>query len=269
MITLAALHVYPVKSCRGIELASAKLTVGGLAHDREWMIVDDTGRFLTQRVVPRMALIDTALTDCALILRAPDAGAVSIALDHRGDSIETVIWRDRCRGIDQGEDAAAWVSQFLGRHARLVRFHSAQVRHSDREWTGDAVAQTRYADGFALLAISRASLEDLNGRLPEPVPMDRFRPNLVLDGLPPYGEDELQEFGAGEVRLRAVKPCTRCVITTTDQAVGAATGPEPLRTLKTYRWNEQLRGATFGQNVIVLSGTGADLRRGQQLQECR
>ena len=99
--------------------------------------------------------------------------------------------------------------------------------------------------------------------------MDRFRPNLVLDDLPPYGEDELQEFGAGEVRLRAVKPCTRCVITTTDQGIGAATGPEPLRTLKTYRWNKQLRGATFGQNVIVLSGAGAELRRGQQLQECR
>ena len=269
MITLAALHVYPVKSCRGIELASAMLTDEGLAHDREWMIVDDTGRFLTQRVVPRMALIDTDLTSEALILRAPGAGAVSIALDHRGDSIDTLVWRDRCLGIDQGENAAAWISQFLGRHARLMRFHPEQVRRSDRAWTGDAIAQTRYADGFALLAISRASLADLNARLPVPLPMDRFRPNLVLDDLPPYGEDALQEFGAGEIRLRAVKPCTRCVVTTTDQATGTPMGQEPLRTLKTYRWDKRLRGVTFGQNVIVLSGRGAELRRGQQLQEYR
>jgi uncharacterized protein YcbX len=133
-------------------------------------------------------------------------------------------------------------------------------------WTGGLDAYSRFADGFALLVISLASLEDLNARLPEPLPMNRFRPNLVLDGLAPYGEDAVGDLRVGEVRLRRVKPCTRCSITTTDQATGVVDGNEPIRTLRTYRWDAALRGVTFGQNFIVVSGAGADLRVGTELR---
>jgi uncharacterized protein YcbX len=144
-----------------------------------------------------------------------------------------------------------------------VRFDAAHRRPSDPAWTGSAPAYARFADGFAMLAISTASLDDLNSRLGKALPMNRFRPNLVLEGLPPYGEDGLGEFCIGdEVRLRAVKPCTRCAITTTDQETGLVDGVEPLQTLKTYRWNRALRGVAFGQNVIVLQGAGRTLARG-------
>jgi hypothetical protein len=173
------------------------------------------------------------------------------------------VWGDRCEAFDQGEDAAGWIGALLGREARLVRFDPAARRRSDPDWTGAVEAHTRFSDGFTLLVVSRASLGDLNSRLSAELPMERFRPNLVLDGLPAYGEDQLHEIEADGVRLRIVKPCTRCSIATTDQRTGAVAGEEPLRTLKTYRWNAQLRGVTFGQNTIVIEGAGRALGRGQ------
>lgn len=266
MITLAALHVYPVKSCRGIQLAEATVGDAGLEHDREWMIVTPDGRFLTQRECPRLATVAVSLDGDALRLETPSHGGVSVPLDHRGAPLEVTVWRDRCRAFDQGDVAAAWLGDLLGRDARLVRFDPQRRRLSDLAWTGGLEAVNRFSDGFALLAISRASLQDLNSRLPAPLPMDRFRPNLELDSLPPYGEDQLGDLLAGPVRLRRVKPCARCVITTTDQATGSVAGDEPLRTLKTYRWDASLRGVTFGQNLIVVAGAGTRLRQGQSLQ---
>ena len=267
MITVSGLCVYPVKSCRGIALQRARLTPGGLAHDREWMIVGPGGRFLTQREEPGLSLIGVELDPVSITLSAPGAGSVSVSLAHCGETVETRVWGDRCRAIDQGDAAAGWVSDVLGRDARLVRFDPKETRYSDPAWTGEVEAQNRFSDGFALLAISVASLRDLNARLDAPLPMDRFRPNLVLDGLPPYGEDALHEIGPGSPYLRAVKPCTRCIVTTTDQSSGRIDGPEPLRTLKSYRWDEELRGVIFGQNMIVLPGVSAELRVGQLLRE--
>jgi uncharacterized protein len=146
-----------------------------------------------------------------------------------------------------------------------VRFDPAHRRASDPAWTGGLTALNRFADGFALLAISRASLADLNERLAVPLPMDRFRPNLVLDGLPPYGEDQLEDLVAGAVRLRRGKPCARCRVTTTNQATGEVEGEEPLRTLKTYRWDPALKGVMFGQNMFVVAGAGEMLRVGMGL----
>jgi len=265
VITLAELHLYPVKSCRGIGVQEGSLTAAGLEHDREWMIVTPEGRFVTQREQPRLALIETALDVSTLTLHAPQAGSTTVPLGYRGRTVEVTVWKDRCLAFDQGEDAARWLSAFLGRPLRLVRFDAARLRPSSAEWTGGVEAPNRFSDGFPLLAISRASLDDLNARLPAPLPMDRFRPNLVLDGLPPYGEDGLHDLVAGEVRLRRVKPCTRCSITTTNQSTAVVEGEEPLRTLKTYRWDAVLRGVTFGQNLIVVAGAGARLRVGLQL----
>ena len=265
MVTLASLHIHPVKSCRGIAVRDALLTPAGLEHDREWMIVTPEGRFLTQREQPRLALIGTALAESALVLEAPGAGRLAVPLEVGGDAIDVTVWRDRCRALDQGEEAARWLSEWFGRPLRLARFDPRERRLSDAAWTGGLDAPTRFADGFALLAISRASLDDLNARLPAPLPMNRFRPNLVLDGLPPYGEDLLEDLVAGPVRLRRAKPCARCKVTTTDQATGTVEGEEPLRTLKTYRWSPELRGILFGQNLIVVAGAGARLQAGMEL----
>jgi hypothetical protein len=267
VITLAELHVYPVKSCRGIALEEARLTEAGLEHDREWMIVTPDGRFTTQRERPRLALVETRLTPGALVLSAAGHGSVAVPFEHDGAPLEVTVWRDRCRAHDQGEDAARWLSAFAGCELRLVRFDPSHRRPSDPAWTGGLEALARFSDGFALLAIARASLADLNTRLATPLPMNRFRPNLVLDGLPPYGEDRLEDLVAGNARLRRAKPCARCVVTTTDQSTGERDGEEPLRTLKSYRWDPALKGITFGQNLIVAGGAGSWLRVGMALND--
>jgi uncharacterized protein YcbX len=265
LITVASLHVYPVKSCRGVERTEARLTEAGLEHDREWMIVTPEGRFVTQREQPRLALISPSLDDQGLHLTAPGVPGIAVPFDFQGGPVQVTVWRDRCQAYDQGEVAARWLSDYLGRPLRLVRFDPSHRRPSDAAWTGGVDAVSRFSDGFALLAISLASLADLNARLAVPLPMNRFRPNLVLDGLPPYGEDALSDLAVGGIRLRRVKPCTRCSITTTNQMTGAVEGDEPLRTLKTYRWDAALRGVKFGQNLIVVTGDGEHLRSGMEL----
>jgi len=252
LISIASLYVYPVKSCAGIAVERARVDTPGLVHDREWMIVTPAGRFLTQRELPRLALIRTRLDEGVLELGAPEAGPIQVPWDVDGARTDVRVWQDRCTAIDCGEQPAGWLSRILGREVRLVRFAPTERRPSAREWTGDAEGLSRFADAFALLTISLASLEDLNARLDVPLPMNRFRPNLVLAGSAAYDEDRMHELTAGTVRLRAVKPCTRCAITTTDQSTGTVDGVEPLRTLKTYRWSNELRGVMFGQNLIVL-----------------
>ena len=248
---IAALQVYPVKSCAGIALDTARLHPTGLAHDREWMVVDPVGHFLTQRDAPRMALLGTALDASTLTLRAGDA-ALQLPLDHDGPLREVVVWRSRVPAFDAGEPAAQLLSDFLGRPARLVRFDRRHARLSNQDWTGAQQAPNFFSDGYPVLVVSQASLADLNRRLAVPLPMDRFRPNVVLGGVGPWAEDALGDVAFGEARLRIVKPCTRCVITTTDQARGERDGEEPMRTLKTFRYDAALRGVAFGQNAIVL-----------------
>jgi MOSC domain-containing protein len=252
VITIESLHVYPVKSCRGIDLDEAHLEPAGIEHDREWMIVTPQGRFLTQREVPQLALIRPCLAADTLTLETAGREPIAVPIDATGTSLEVTIWRDRCAAVDLGNEPARWLSEFLGRDVRLVRFAPDAMRPSDSAWTGAVAGYSRFADAFALLAISAASFADLNGRLHTPLPRNRFRPNVVLAGLDAYGEDELDELWTRNVRLRAVKPCTRCAITTTDQDRGAVDGAEPLRTLRTYRWSKELRGVAFGQNLIVL-----------------
>lgn len=264
VITLSSLSSYPVKSCRGIMHSAARLTPAGLEHDREWMFVSTGGRFLTQREEPRLARIEVELTGEVLRLSSKDAGGVTVPLDFAGTDREVTVWGDHVRARDQGDAPAAWISSLLGRETRLVRTDPDMRRASNRDWTGGIEALNRFSDGFPLLVLSRASLDDLNSRLPVALPMNRFRPNLVLDGLPPHGEDGLHELVSGGIRLRIVKPCTRCVITTTAQESGTVEGDEPLRTLKSYRWDAKLRGVAFGQNVIIVSGAGERLSVGME-----
>ena len=260
---VAALNVYPVKSCAGIALAEAQLVETGLAHDREWMVVDPVGHFLTQRDTPRMALIRTALGDGALTLQVGDA-SMRLPLDHDGPPREVVVWRARVPAWDAGDRAAELLSGWLGRPVRLVRFDRRHERLSNQDWTGELRAPNFFSDGYPVLILSLASLDDLNRRLAVPLPMNRFRPNIVLGGVGPWAEDVMRDIELGGARLRIVKPCTRCVITTTDQARGERDGDEPMRTLKSFRYDAALRGVAFGQNAVVLRG-GA-LRIGTPLQ---
>lgn len=266
MITVTALNIYPVKSCKGIALEQALIADTGFAHDREWLIARPNGHFITQREEPRLALIGTALGDDALLLSAPGIGTLTIPFALQGEPVEVTCWDDRCAAFDAGAQAAAWLEAYLGKPHRLVRFDAARRRLSSMEWTQGVAAVTQFADGFPFLTISQASLDDLNGRLARQLPMNRFRPNLVVDGLPAFGEDQVHEFAGDGIRLRIVKPCTRCVITTTDQTTGQRDGDEPLRTLRGYRFSRELKGVMFGQNAILIEGAGRRLRVGQHLE---
>jgi uncharacterized protein YcbX len=258
---IATLYLYPVKSCRGIRVATTAMTERGFAHDREWMIIDASGRFLSQREVPQLALIRTALSNDALELADFNGSTFSVPLGQRGATREVTVWRDNVQAIDQGPGAASWLSERLNREVRLVRFDPAVHRACNRAYVGESGAHTGFADAYPLLVISEASLSDLNARLASPLPMNRFRPNVVLRDCEAYDEDHIDEIAAGVIRMKLVKPCTRCQITTTDQET-AERGSEPLATLGTYRMNTALEGVTFGVNAIPTAGLGATLSVG-------
>ncbi len=262
---ITALNIYPVKSCRGISLTQARLTETGFEHDREWLVTTPEGRFLTQRERPLLAQIETALSDGQLVLRKPNSSELKIPMNLTGPEVEVTVWDDRCAAFDAGDAAARWLTEHLGKPSRLVRFDQRRKRPSDTEWTQGVAAFNQFSDGFPWLLISQASLDELNTRLKQPLPMNRFRPNIVVDGLAPFDEDQVHEFIAGDVRLRPVKPCTRCVITTTDQVTGERTSDEPLKTLKEFRFDRALRGVAFGQNIVLASGLGSELKVGQRL----
>jgi uncharacterized protein len=263
---IAALHYYPVKSARGIELQRAQLTIAGLQDDRRWMLVNEAGRFLTQRELPRLALLEPHLSPSALLLTAPQQPPISLPLSRQGERRTVTVWRDHCQAFDEGDEVATWLQAFLDRNCRLVRFDPAHRRLSAREWTGEFEAEVRFPDGFPILALNTASLADLNDRLAVRLPMNRFRPNIVLAGLQPYDEDRIDELRGEGIRLKLVKACTRCQITVTNQDRGEVEGDEPLRTLTGYRYDPGLHGVCFGQNAIVIEGAGATLSRGQALE---
>jgi uncharacterized protein len=263
---VTGVFVYPVKSCRGIAQDSAQLATTGFDGDRHWMLVRPNGRFVTQRELPRMALIETKLGPAVLTLTAPGMAPLEVRRDAVGATLAVTVWKFNGRGIDCGDAAAAWASNYLDTPLRLVSFDPEAPRECGEEWTSGTGAITEFSDAYPILVISRASLADLNARLPHALPMERFRPNIVIDGVAAYDEDRMHELRAGPVTLRIVKPCTRCSITTTDQRKGELDGVEPLRTLKEYRFDPKLRGVLFGQNAIIVDGVGEAVRVGQEME---
>jgi uncharacterized protein YcbX len=245
--TVSALWVYPVKSCAGIPLERAEVTDTGLAHDRELMVVDADGSFLSQRSEPRLALVRPTLSsDGVLRLEAPGVEPLQLELEAEGDRREVEVWGDRVSAVSLGAVAERWFSSWLGRPCTLVRMPPDTVRPVDVDHAGPG-HRVGFADGYPFLLLSEGSLDELNRRLEIPLPMDRFRPNVVVDGCPPHAEDRWRRLRIGEVELRVVKPCSRCSITTVDQATGAR-GPEPLATLAGYRrWGGKV---LFGQNLV-------------------
>jgi uncharacterized protein YcbX len=242
-------------------------------HDREWMLVTEEGQFLTQREFPRMALIKPRPDGGNLRVSAPGMGDLLLPRAWHEDvpTRRVQIWDDLVRAADCGEVAADWFTAALGAREpiRLVRFHHDVVRPTSVKWTGGLSSQTRFADAYPLLLIGQSSLDDLNLRLRaagrDALPMDRFRPNLVITGLEAFEEDYTASLSTGAAEIRPVKPCARCPIPSIDQATGVP-GPDPLDILQTYRANPRMDGAVcMGMNCIVSAGAGSVLRVGQEL----
>lgn len=259
---VAGLFIYPVKSAAGIAVDSATLALYGLRHDREWMIVDAAGRGITQRDESRLALLTTQITATQLLLVAPHGAAPPLELAHEGGRVEVQIWGAHCAAFDAGDEVAQFLSDWLGKACRLVRFDPAGSRLSNADWTAGRDVTTLFTDGFPMLVLSRASIEDLAARVGFALPVQRFRPNVLLDGVAAYAEDAATELAIGDARLRMTKACIRCVITTIDPLTGERRGEEPLKTLKAYRFDKALRGVAFGRNAYAIEGVGSTLRRG-------
>jgi uncharacterized protein YcbX len=264
------LFVYPIKSCAGVELAQAVLTETGFDLDRAWMVVDEAGEFVTQRELPRMALIRPQLKLHEVVLRAPGMLALHLQIDAVEAPARVRIWDDEVSAWDMGPLAAQWFSDFLGRKLRLVRFDPDQRRLSSRKWTGELEALNQFSDGFPLLVASQASLDLLNEKLAAqghpPVGIERFRPNIVLSGVEAHDEDRVAMFEVAAdapVRLQPVKPCGRCPIPDIDPA-SAEIDPAISATLRTYRSSALLNGAvSFGMNLAILQGFDQTLKVGQ------
>jgi uncharacterized protein len=215
-------------------------------------------------------LVQKELTYDHLIVSAPGREPLLIPLvsPETKPSRSIQVWSFSGPADDEGEAAAAWWSDYLGRPARLVRWNPDVIRWSDPKWTGDFRAPNAFSDGYPILVISEASLTDLNQRRqPEPpLLMNRFRPNLVLAGTAPYAEDHHSQLQIGAIELKSVKPCPRCVVTTTDQETGLVDGQDPLKTLATYRRNARAGGVIFGQNVVIVRGPGHWMEVGQTVE---
>jgi uncharacterized protein len=269
-VRLKSLHVHPIKSCAGIAVSEALMIETGLEFDRAWMLVDAQGEFVTQRELPRMALVKPTLKLHDMVLRAPGMLAMHIALDTVEQPVRVKVWDDTVAAYDMGDLAAQWFTDFLGRPLRLARFDPEQRRLSSKRWSGDIDAQNAFSDGFPILVASQAGLDEFNRRMSAAghaaIGMERFRPNLVLDGLDAHGEDHLDEivFEApeGPVRLKLVKPCARCSIPDVDPAMGT-TSHAVGDVLASYRADARLDGAlTFGMNAVLVEGVDCLLKAG-------
>lgn len=247
---LVSIHRYPIKGCRGHAVTSAKVEGLGIAGDRRLMLVDGDDRFLSQREAPALATIEPRLEGSMLEVHAAGHDPLSLVLYPDGALRSVAIWADQVTATDQGDAAARWFSRVLERHCRLVHFGSAAHRPLDPRYSPRPDAETAFADGYPLLGVLQESLDDLNARLTHPVPMARFRPNLVFAGAAAWSEDEWATITLGGVAFDSVKPCARCVVITADQVSGARDPQqEPLRTLATFRTLAG-RGTMFGINLV-------------------
>lgn len=252
-LRIQSLHIHPVKSCRAIDLDVARVGPRGLEHDREWMLITAAGRFVTQRSHPILALLRATPDAQGITLSHPQAGDLRIEAPlpmttQPADWRRVTVWKREIEAIDAGENAAQFASALIGEPARIV-----------------AGGSDHFADSYPLLVCTQASLGDLNRRLPEALPMSRFRPNIVLAGAEAWQEDHIRELRVGGLRLKLVKPCTRCVMTRIDPLTGKR-GLDPLPVLQEFRFDENLRGVTFGQNARVASGAGSLLRLGDTIE---
>lgn len=250
MPTVAAVHIYPVKALRGLDLEATEVEPWGFADDRRFLVARPDGRFLTQRELPFLATIEAERSGPALILRAAGHPALTCEPGAASPCVDVTVWRDRVPARPVGPAADTWLEAVLGRPCRLFYMDDpARARPVDPAFS-EANDRVTFADGFPVLLTSATSLADLNSRLPEPIGMDRFRPNLVVEGLPAWAEDGWRRLRVGGAVFDIVKPCARCVVTTTDQRTGQRDeAVEPIRTLQTFR-RDTGGQVLFGQNLI-------------------
>lgn len=265
-LTISQINVYPVKGLKGIALEEARCTDRGIENDRRWMVVDAEGVFMSQREHPKMATVWTDLEEGFLSLSAPDAGSVEVALQPPpAPSMKVRVWRSTVDAVPASREADWWLSDYLEMPCRLVYMPQDSERYSNAQYAGEG-KRVGFADGYAYLLIGEGSLADLNTRLAArghpALPMNRFRPNLVVAGSAPYAEDGWKGIRIGTAAFRGVKPCGRCQVTTTDQATGEVTGPEPLATLATFRESNEF-GVMFGMNLV--SVTPGHVRLGDEV----
>lgn len=262
-MTLSEIWIYPIKSLGGIRLTHALTEERGLQYDRRWMIVDENNVFITQRVHQKMALIDVELLPEGLRISQREAPDEHVLVPYKPDTnmpVTVQVWDDVVDAVTVSEAADAWLSQQLGLDLRLVMMPESTSRKADPRYAQHD-ENVSFADGFPYLVISQASLDELNSRLPEPITMRRFRPNLVIGGTEPFAEDQWKEISIGGLRFEVVKPCARCVLTTINPET-AEKGPEPLKTLAGYRRNGHK--IMFGQNVTARDF--GELREGDAVQ---
>ena len=284
LMILSKINIYPIKSCRGISLAEAIVEARGLQFDRRWMLVDENNRFLTQREYPVMATIATRIENGKLEAES-DGLSLEIATnpvttvpasDTRSRVERVTVWQSEVSAAVYGDEVNDFFSDVLGAKVRLVYMRDGEHRHINPRFDrGDDIVS--FADGYPLMLLSEASVEELNSRLEKPLPMNRFRPNLVVSGAEAFAEDDWKVIRVGEAVFRSTKPCERCVITTTDQARGEVDGKEPLKTLATYRQAKMVmpdrleafgvpgNAVLFGQN-LVNETAGVTIRVGDAVE---
>ncbi len=246
---LSQLWIYPIKSARGIAVNETAIDLSGPVRDRRWMLVDDEGLFLSQRRFPKMALLSPRLAGNNLVVEAPDMPPLVIpSWSGEGDWISVRLWRDQLQLPHPDLRLSQWFSSFLGQSCRLVHLPASVLRRIEPPYD-TLPCRVSLADGYPLLLLGQASLDLLNEKLPAPVPIERFRPNLVISGAMPHEEDCWRRVRIGEVELAVVKPCARCSIVLVDPDT-AQPGLEPLRTLARYRKKPQ--HVLFAQNALVI-----------------
>src|SRR5512145_3032169 len=251
MTIVSNLIYYPIKACRGVEVESSCVERMGLEHDRRMMVVTPEGEFLTQREYPRLALVSPKLANGTLELSAPNYDSIQLGIQNSATPWLVNVWKSKgVHAIDQGEDAADWFSDWLGTSVRLVHFAEGYKRLINEQYAVNPDDHTGFSDGYPILLASEEGLQDLNSRLGSPVPMNRFRPNIVVKGGEPFVEDTWNRIRIGDVELAVVKPCARCEVTTIDKET-LERSKEPLKTLGKYRKHKL--GAIFGQNVIPVN----------------
>ena len=248
-LEVARLHIYPVKGLSAVDLVEAVIEPRGLRHDRRWMVVDENDVFRSQRSLPKMAVIRTEASEAGLKLTAPDLASLSVLTPSGGSRRLVKVWSSEVDAVDLGEEVAEWFSTALGNSCRLVYMDEAAVRPCHPDIAGPDV-EVSFADGFPILLANTASLDDLNARMEVPVPMTRFRPNIVVSGATPFAEDDWRIIRIGsEAVLENVKGCGRCSVTTIDQDTGESRGPEPLTTLASFR--KVGSAVNFGVNLVA------------------
>ena len=257
MIQLAHLTYYPIKACRGFDVRESDVGRMGLEHDRLMMVVTGDGDFLTQREYPKLAQVTPILANEAITLRAPSYDSLQVPVRTEGYAWQVNIWKSKgVSAIDQGDDAANWFSDWLDASVRLVHIAAGIQRKLDPDYAVNEDDLTGFADGYPVLIISEESLQDLNSRLESPLPMNRFRPNIVVRDCAPFAEDTWKRIKIGDIEMALVKPCPRCVVTTIDKET-LETNKEPLKMLEKYRRHEL--GAIFGMNAIPLNSGRLEL----------